>query len=91
VQQREPPPRCSREFGISFEIKTRLPCKGLSRLVFIVPLKGPEQAKKAPRRASLNSIGAFGNVHFCDVQQIVFLVGPSRFFLNFGLSFYKSG
>jgi hypothetical protein len=23
------------------------------------------------------------------VQQIVFLVGPSRFFLNFGLSFHK--
>jgi hypothetical protein len=64
--------------------------QGAARLVFIVLLRGPEQAKRTPCRASPNSIGAFGNVHFCDVQQIVFLVGPSRFFLNFGLSFYKS-
>jgi hypothetical protein len=66
--------------GFSFEIKTRQPMRGAARLVFIVLLRGPEQPEKAPCRVSLNSIGALGNVHFYDVQQIVFLVGPSRFF-----------
>jgi len=57
--------------------------QGASRLVFIVLLRGPEQAKKAPCRASLNSIGAFGNVHFCDVQQNGFLGGTKSVLFEF--------
>jgi hypothetical protein len=57
--------------------------QGASRLVFIVLLRGLEQAKRTPCRASSNSIGAFGNVHFCDVQQNCFLGGTKSVLFEF--------